>query len=303
VDTALLVTNLAAKTVSEVVKQVIIKALSADLKLEVADTQGRNHATELARDAADRGFDLVISFGGDGTMNEVANGLIGTETALAVLPGGMANVFCRTIGVPNDIVEATGHLLNRLQAGKTRRVHVGRIQGRYFVYTCGVGLDAATVKRVEQKPGRKQRFGEWYFLASAIRTSLREYRGKKPARIRLDAPGVSDEVVLAVVNKFPHLTYFKKWPVRITPSAKEEAGFDVIALRRLPVVYVPRLIWSIFTTGSHVKYKQTIYLSDVASISLTAVTEPFPVQLDGEFVGDRTRLDIELVRDALNVLI
>lgn len=298
---ALLVTNLAAKTVSEGVKHVIVKALSADLKLEVADTEGRNHATELARDAADRGFDLVISFGGDGTMNEVANGLIGTETAMAVLPGGMANVFCRTIGVPNDIVEATGRLLNRIQAGTTRRIHVGRIEGRYFVFACGVGLDAATVRRVEQNQARKRKYGEWYFLSSAIRTGIAEYIRKKPF-IRIESQDISDDVVLAVVAKIPYLTFFKKWPVKIAPKARREAGFDVVALRKLPLVYVPRLMWSLFTTGSHIKYRQTLYYTDLSWLSLTSSGEAFPVQVDGEFVGERTQIKVELIRDGLSVL-
>lgn len=298
---ALLVTNLAARTVSQRVKQVIVKALSADLKLEVADTQFRNHATDLARDAADRGFDLVISFGGDGTMNEVANGLVGTDTAMAALPGGMANVFSRTIGVPNDLVEATGYLLHRIQSGNTRRIHVGKIEGRHFVFSCGVGLDAATVKRVEDNPAYKRRYGEWFFLFSALRTGLSEYRGKKPD-IRLEAGDVSEDVVLAIVTKIPHLTFFKRWPVKITPKARREAGLDVIALRRLPLLYVPRLMWSVFTTGSHVDYKQAIYLHDLSALSISSETGVFPVQLDGEYVGERNRLDVELIRHGLTIL-
>lgn len=299
---ALLVVNLAARTVSQRVKQVIVKALSADLKLEVADTQSRNHATELARDAADRGFDLVISFGGDGTMNEVANGLVGTDTAMAILPGGMANVFCRTIGIPNDIVEATGYLLHRIQAGNTRRVHVGKIDGRYFVFTCGIGLDAATVRIVEDNPAYKRRYGEWFFLYSALRTGVKEYRGSKPKRLRLEAGEVSEDVVLAVVTKGPQLTYFKKWPVKIAPKARLDAGFDVIALRKLPFSYVPRLLWSVFTSGSHVDYKHVVYLHDVSSLTLRSLSDAVPVQVDGEFVGERTRLDIELIRDGLALL-
>lgn len=299
---ALLITNLAAKTVSEGVKHVIIKALSADLKLDVADTEARGHATELARDAAERDFDLVIAFGGDGTMNEVANGLVGSETAMAVLPGGMANVFSRTIGVPNDIVEATGYLLNRIQTAKTKKINVGRIDGRYFVFSCGVGLDAATVRKVESKPERKQRFGEWFFLYSAIRTGVKEYRGKRPPLIHIQSGEVSDEVVLAVVTKLPNLTFFKKWPVKIAPRARRESGFDVVALRRLPMAYVPRLLWSVFTTGSHIKYKHTLYLNDVDSVTMATRGAPFPIQVDGEYVGDRSTLNIELLRDALWIL-
>lgn len=298
---ALLVTNLAARTVSLRLKQVIVKALSADLKLEVADTNARHHATELARDAADRGFDLVIVFGGDGTMNEVANALVGTETALAILPGGMANVLCRTIGVPIDIVEATGYLLNRIQAGKTRRINVGKMEDRYFVMSCGVGLDASTVRRVEENPAAKRRYRDWFFIYSALRSALGEYRGRAPY-IRLDAGGEPEDVLLAIVTNIPQLTYFKKWPVTVSPMAKLEAGLDVLAMRKFPLRYIPPLFWSTLRSQSHTKWKQVVYRHDVTSIHLKSSGESFPIQVDGEFVGDRTELHIELVPRGLTIL-
>lgn len=298
---ALLVTNLAARQVSERVKQVIVKALTADLKLEVADTAGRNHATELAREAADRGFELVVAFGGDGTINEVVNGLVGTDTALALLPGGTANVLCRTIGIPVDIVEATGCLLNLLHSGKTRRINVGRIDGRYFALSCGIGLDAETLKRVRENPEAERRYGEWLFAWTALKTAFGEYRTKQPF-IRLEGGEVSEDVVLAVVTNAPNLAYFKRWPVKVAPRARLEGGLDVMAMRRFPARYVPRMIWSLFGAGSHVDYKEVVYLHDVTTAHLRSSTEPFPVQVDGEYVGERVELEVELVRDGLAIL-
>lgn len=298
---ALLITNLAARTVSQRVKQVIVKALSADLKLEVADTEARNHATELARDAADRGFDLVIAFGGDGTMNEVANGLVGTDTALAVLPGGMANVLCRAIGIPADIVEATGYLLNRVQAGNTRKINVGKMGERYFVTSCGAGLDAATVKRIEANPAAKRKYRDWFFVYSALRAWMGEYRGLEPY-IHLASGEFSDQVVLAIVSNIPQFTYFKKWPITMTPKARLEAGLDAIALTRFPARYVPAIAWSVFRSGAHVDYKHARYLHDVTEITLKSYGPAFPIQVDGEFVGEATELAVELIRDGLTLL-
>lgn len=298
---ALLVTNLAARTVSQRVKQVIVKALSADLKLEVEDTAARNHATELARDAADRGFDLVIAFGGDGTMNEVANGLVGTDTALALLPGGMANVLCRTLGIPSDIVEATGYLINRVKSAKTRKINVGRMDERYFVMSCGVGLDASTVRRVEANPVLKRKYRDWFFLYSALRTALGEYRGRRPY-IRLAADDFDEDVVLAIISNTPQLTFFKRWPVTVAPRTRLEGGLDILAMRRLPIWYVPGLMLSVFRTGSHLGYREVRYLHDVSSARLESPDPPFPIQVDGEFVGDRTRLEVELIRDGLTIL-
>lgn len=300
-ETALLIVNLEARSVSKRVKEVITKALAADLKLEVADTAHRHHATELARDAADRGFDLVISFGGDGTMNEAANGLVGTGTALTVLPGGMANVLCRAIGVPDDIVEATGHLLNRIQASKTRKINVGRMDGRYFVMSCGIGLDAATVRRVEDNPGRKKRFRDWFFIYSALQAAFSEYRGREPY-IHLQAGEAADDVLLAVISNTPHFTYFKRWPVTVAPDARLEGGLDVMGMRRFPLMYIPRLTMGLMRTGSHLKYKHTLYEHDVKAARLVSADRPFPIQVDGEFVGDRTSLDVELVEDGLTLL-
>jgi diacylglycerol kinase family enzyme len=298
---ALLVTNLTARTVSARLKQVIVKALSADLKLEVADTEARHHATELAKDAVDRGFDLVIVFGGDGTMNEVANALVGTETAMALLPGGLANVLCRTMGIPIDIVEATGQLLNRIQAGTTRQINVGKMDERYFVMSCGIGLDAATVRRVEENPTAKRRYRDWFFIYSAFRSALGEYRGRQPY-IRLTARGVSEDVVLAIVSNIPQLTYFKRWPVTITPKATLETGLDLLGMRRFPMHYIPPLFWSTLRSRSHTAWKQMIYEHDVDHVHLKSDTDTFPIQVDGEFVGDRRELDISLIPAGLRIL-
>ena len=298
---ALLVTNLTARTVSARLKQVIVKALSADLKLEVADTEARHHATELARDAVDRGFDLVIVFGGDGTMNEVANALVGTETSLALLPGGLANVMCRTLGIPIDIVEATGYLLNRIQAGTTRRINVGKMDERYFVMSCGIGLDAATVRRVEENPTAKRRYRDWFFIYSAFRSALGEYRGMQPY-IKVSADDLSEDVVLAIVSNIPQLTYFKRWPVTITPKASLETGLDLLGMRRFPMRYIPPLFWSTLRSRSHVDWKQMIYRHDIARVSLKSEGNTFPIQVDGEFVGERRELEISLVPNGLSIL-
>ena len=298
---ALLITNLNARTVSQRLKQVIVKALSADLDLEVADTRHRQHATELARQAADRDFDLVISFGGDGTMNEALNGLVGTGTALTVLPGGMANVLCRTLGVPIDIVEATGLLLNLIRSPKVRRMHVGRTDDRYFLMSCGVGVDAATVRRTEANPQLKRRYRDWYFLYAALQTSFSEYRGRKP-NITMTADDVCEEVLIAIVSNLPEFTYFKNLPIRVTPDATIEGGLDVFAMKRFPMHYIPRLLWGVFKSGAHVRYSESIYVRDLGSASFVSSGEPFPIQVDGEYIGERTDLKVELVEEGIGIL-
>ena len=131
----------------------IQKALSADHDVTMAETNRRGHATRLAQGAANEGVDVVVCLGGDGTLNEAANGLAGTDTALAALPGGSTNVFARTIGLPNDPIEATAVLLDALAAGSIEPVGLGSVNGRYFLFHVGMGFDAAVVQQVERRAG------------------------------------------------------------------------------------------------------------------------------------------------------
>ena len=301
-EQALLVVNRRAGSVSEPLMKIIEKALAADLKLEVAQTKHPNHATELAADAADRGFDLVISFGGDGTMNEVVNGLVGSETALTLLPGGTANVLARSLGSSRDIVEATGDLLNKVKTASTKPINIGRINGdRYFVMSCGAGIDAATVDRVESHPDRKAKFADYYFLASVLREAIVEYRGREPF-IRMEAGGVEEEVMTGIVSNIPQFTFFKRWPVTIAPETRLEGGFDVLGLKQLKARKIPRLVTSLFKTQSHLRWPETTYVHNVDKVVMRSMNGPFPVQADGEFLGEQRLLEIELVRDGLLVL-
>lgn len=152
----LLVVNSTASSVTPRGKVVIQKALAADHDLTVAETSRRGHATRLAQNAGNDGVDVVVVLGGDGTLNEAANGLAGSETALAPLPGGSTNVFARTLGLPNDSIEATGVLLDALARDNVAAVGLGAVNGRYFLFHVGMGFDAAVVAQVERRAGLKR---------------------------------------------------------------------------------------------------------------------------------------------------
>src|SRR5205807_5069330 len=137
----LIIVNPYASTVSERLKHLVVYALRGSYRVKAVETESRDHATELCRDAAREGYDVVVAFGGDGTVNEAANGLAGSETPLTCLPGGSTNVFCRAIGVPNDVVDATEHLLGMADRFRPLRVDLGRAGDRYFTFGAGVGLD------------------------------------------------------------------------------------------------------------------------------------------------------------------
>src|SRR6201991_4795978 len=123
----LIIVNPYATTVSDRLKNLVVYALRGSYEVDAIDAEARGHGTELTGEAAREGYDVVVAFGGDGTVNEAANGLAGSNTPLSCLPGGRANVYCRILGIPADVVDATEHLLSMAYDWKTRRVDVGRV--------------------------------------------------------------------------------------------------------------------------------------------------------------------------------
>src|SRR5437763_11864692 len=153
----LVIVNPYATTVSARLKNLVVYALQSRYEVEAVDTQAKLHATELCREAADEGYEVVVAFGGDGTVNEAANGLIGSDVPLTCLPGGSTNVFCRSLGIPRDVVDATEHLLPVADPFEPRKGDLGLVNGRYFTFGAGVGLDASVVEQVDAHPRLKAR--------------------------------------------------------------------------------------------------------------------------------------------------
>ncbi len=172
----LVIVNPCASTMSVRLRGLVIAALQGRYDVDAVDTRARDHATELCRAAAGEGYDVVVSFGGDGTVNEIANALAGTDTPLTCLPGGATNVFCQMLGIPGEIVDATEHLLRMADVWRPRRIDLGTANGRCFTYGAGYGFDASVVKRIDRQPKLKRhRLRELYFVYCAVETALREY--------------------------------------------------------------------------------------------------------------------------------
>src|ERR671931_2861151 len=184
---------------SDRLKHLVVYALQGRYDVTAIDTQRKGHAIELVQEAAREGYDVVVAFGGDGTVNEAANGLAHSKTPLTCLPGGSTNVWCRTLGIPNDVVDATEHLLRMADDFRPRRVDLGRANDRLFVFASGIGLDASVVRRVDAHPYRKARFGPWYYTYAAVATFNRRYL-VRPPRVRLHAGEQSLEAVTVIVQ-------------------------------------------------------------------------------------------------------
>lgn len=298
----MLISNASAGSVTAATRHVILKSLQADFKVEAADTMRRDHASDLAADAVDRDFDAVIAFGGDGTINEAMQPLVGTGLAFGFIPGGSTNVAARSLGLPRDPVDATDHVAERLARNIRRRVNVGRINERYFLYSAGMGLDAEVVKRVEADPVAKRKRGEWFFVSNAFKAGLTEYRTTKP-RLCITVDGAeAAEVILAICCNADPFTYFKRFPVRVCPEAELDGGLDFYALTKLRATTVPRLISGLFATGGHTRWRSGRYHHDVPG-ALIEAEQPTPVQVDGDYVGEWTSARLDLVPDALDLLV
>ena len=207
----LLIINPYATSMTPHIRTLVLYALQARYEVDAVDTQARGHATELSREAADEGYDVVVSLGGDGTVNEVANGLAGSQTPLTCLPGGATNVLCKMLGIPGDIVGATAHLLNLADAWRPHRIDLARVNGRHFTFSGGLGLDAAVVKSVDEQPARKTALRQWYFGYSAIRTFGADYL-KHPPQLEVHAGGKVLHGVTAVVQNGEPLHVLQRPP-------------------------------------------------------------------------------------------
>src|SRR5438874_4585146 len=219
----LIIVNPYATTVSDRLKNLVVYALRGSYQVDAIDTEARGHATELCREAAREGYDVVVAFGGDGTVNEAANGLAGSDTPLSCLPGGRTNVYCRMLGIPTDVVDATEHLLQLADGWRPRRVDVGHVNDRKFVFSAGVGLDASVVEQVDAHPRLKARLGEWYYTWTGVQTFNRRYL-LHPPRLEAQLGDERIEGVTAIVQYAAPYTYFGNRPVEIGAGATLESG-------------------------------------------------------------------------------
>ena len=294
----LLVANPVARTVSRATLNVLEKALAADFKLDVDETTGRGHATELARRAAADGYDMMVVFSGDGTVSEAINGLAGTEVSLGIIPGGATNVMARVLGVPEDPVEATDGLIRAALGGQGRLIGLGVADGRRFAFACGIGLDAEAMGEVDERNAESKRAFERAALSAVLRAALLRYAGRDPfLSVRIDGGEPIDAISVLIGRTNPY-TFYRGRGLKVTPGATLEGGLDVLAVRRLARRSAPRLVAQLFVTGKHVGRKTMEYLHDARSVEIEG-KRPFPVQMDGDFMGTRDRLSVGVEREAL----
>jgi diacylglycerol kinase family enzyme len=298
----LVIVNPYATTVSDRLRNLVVYALQSRYSVEAIDTQERNHATEICREAARQGYDVVVAFGGDGTVNEAANGLAGSQTPLTALPGGSTNVWARTLGIPNDVVDATEHLLAMADSFEPRRVDLGRVNGRYFVFASGVGLDASVVERVDEHPLRKARYGAWYYSYAGVDIFIRRYL-VRPPQVRVHAAGRQVDAVTVIVQNSDPFTYFRQRPIRVADGAGLQTGsLGVAVLRSATPLELPTLVPRLLSgrAGTVLRHRQVESLGALEGLRVETIEgPPLPVQVDGDYLGEYTEVQFAAAPGAL----
>jgi diacylglycerol kinase family enzyme len=305
---AVLVVNPNATATTLRTRDVLAAALSSDLRVDTHETKGRGHAIELATQAVETGADLVVALGGDGTVNEVVNGILSQGVRpglpdLAVVPGGSTNVFARALGMPASAVEATGQILEALREGRSRRIGLGKANDRWFTFCAGLGIDAAVVERVESKRAKGKRSTHSLYVRSAVNRFYVATSRRKPP-LRLTAPGLPEprEVYVALVCNTDPWTFLGERPVRPCPDASFDLGLDVLALSRMSTLATLRAAGRFFAKDSHPHSRNALLLHDQAEFVIESTGGPLPFQVDGDALDHREKLVLTSVPAALRVI-
>jgi diacylglycerol kinase family enzyme len=300
----LIIVNPYATTMSVRLKHLVVYALQGRYEVEAIETERRGHAIELVTAAVGQAFDVVVAFGGDGTVNEAANGLAGTGTPLTVLPGGSNNVFCKMLGIPNDVVDATEHLLRMADRWEPRRVDLGRVNGRWFTFAAGFGLDASVVERVDAHPGLKARYGAWYYASAAVGVFLRRYV-VNPPRVEIEVGGETVRGVSAFFQNGEPYTYFKSRPVNLVEGARLDSGdLAGVMLTRARPYDVPTVTFRALSGAARIaKHRAITAFAGIRHATIRSVDgRPVPLQVDGDHMSDETVAELSVASGALHVV-
>ena len=276
-------------------------------ELVTVHTRESGDASRLAKTAATEGYDAVFVLGGDGTANEVVNGL-GNALPLGVLPAGGTSVLPRALGLPDGIEDCAAHLCKALLDGSTRSVSLGTLNDRRFAFAGGVGLDAEIVQRIDER-GRggkgvdAKRPGDLWFLREAIGLLVSGDYAQPRLRVYLDGePDPLPAATVFIANCDPW-SYAGPLPLRVAPDASFEDGLDLVLIESVQARSAPGRIGSLLRRrpsgedGDGVRRLRNI---DKARIECD---EPTAVQVDGEFLGKLDTIELGLIRDGAVFLV
>jgi diacylglycerol kinase family enzyme len=302
----LMVVNPQATAISARQRDVLAHALSDEADVEVEETAHRGHAAALACRAMRNDTDAVVALGGDGTVNEMINGLLTDGVHrdipwLGVVPAGSTNVFARAVGLPTNAFDACGVLLDALREWRGRPVNLGRLDDRWFCFAAGVGFDAAIVDGVERARRRGKRSTHGLYARIAVREFFTMDRRHPTLHLEQPDGTVVDGLFYAIVANVDPWTYVGRRALRPTPAASFDTGLDVYARRRMGLVSAVLGLTRMARANPKSVDRGAILHHDLPGLTLRA-DAPILVQVDGDLLGPRETMQFRSIPRALTVL-
>ncbi|MDR7301266.1 diacylglycerol/lipid kinase family protein [Haloactinomyces albus] len=306
---AVLIVNPQATSTTAAGRDVLAHALASELKLECVETRYRGHAADTARQAVIDGVDVIIAHGGDGTVNEVVNGMLADDLprtdpvpSLAVVPGGSANVFAGALGLPRDPVEATHRLLRALAADRRRRIGLGKANGRWFTFNAGVGWDADVVAEVERLRSKGRHVTPALYARTALACYFRVCLRHPSLTVQADESAPISGLHTAFISNTNPWTYLGHRPVHANPETTFDTGLGVFALRSLNTYSVLRHVAQMLRSRAKPHGKSLFRRADVGHLHV-GCEEPLRLQVDGDTLGEYSVIEFVSVPEALRVVV
>ncbi|KRE33723.1 diacylglycerol kinase [Mycobacterium sp. Soil538] len=308
---AVLIVNPNATSTTPAGRDLLAHALESRTRLTVVHTDHRGHAIEIAGDAARRGVDVLIVHGGDGTVNEVVNGVLeelgpsNAGPAVGVVPGGSANVFARALGISPDPLQATNQLVDLLSEFRRtrswRRIGLMDCKERWAVFTAGMGVDGDVVAAVEEQRAKGRKVTASRYIRVAIREVLASARAEPTLTLHLPDRDPVTGVHFAFVSNSSPWTYANARPVWTNPDTTFETGLGVFATTSMNVWANLGLVRQMLSRNPRLDARHLVRDDDLAWLKVTS-DRPVACQIDGDFIGPRENMEFVAVPDALGVV-
>lgn len=307
----MLIVNPFATSTSDAGRDALANTLSSRFDLTVETTTHRGHAGELAARARDEQYSVVIVHGGDGTVNEVVNGLLGAPSArvsgniampaIAVVPGGSANVFARALGMAPDPLRATGQLVELIEQRAQRRVSLAHTDDRWFLFNAGVGTDAAVIKSIEHQRNSGKKATPARYFATTLRCFFEAARRHPTVTVTVPGTEPMRAAYYAFVSNTSPWTYLGSRPVNTNPGTTFDTRLGVFASKSMSVWRNLPLAGQMLRAGADPRAGHILRADDVESVLIES-DKPVDMQMDGEYLGLRTHLEFGYAPAVLDVV-
>lgn len=285
----------------------VLVRMAARLEVVAMHTLGAGDAERLGGLAVEQGYDAVFVLGGDGTANEVVNG-VGDRLPVGVLPAGGTSVLPRVLGLPRDLEEATERLCDALEEGSTRSIGLGTVNGRRFTFAAGIGIDAEIVKRIDER-GRggeaadeASRPGDLWFVREAIGVLLEGEYAAPMMQVEVPGQGELRAATVFVANCSPW-SFAGPVPLDVAPEASFEGGLDLVLIESVEARSAPGRIASLLRKQDDNDEDDGVRRLHDLEQATVRCERPLPVQVDGELLGEFDIIELGVVRDAAQLLV